>query len=212
VGRSKKGAGFERQMCKELSLWWSNGNRDDIFWRTAGSGARATSRKKKGLRTADGYGDVMSSHESGKPLTKKVVISLKRGYTGKKAKKKLAWISVLDILDTPHKFKTEPALKVWWRELLRDMRAGKRKRGLLIFRRDRKDAVVVMSEKTFRMIDKRKKYMFPNFGPYCWVQLRGFHVYMMRLDHFFEWCEPEFFGAARKIKRRPKKRKLKRRK
>lgn len=202
MSRSKKGSEYERQICKELSIWWSGGKRDDIFYRTAGSGSRATVRAKKGRLTADSYGDVMSTHENGKPLTKITVISLKRGYTGKKVKKNLHWASVLDIIDTPRKFKTKPALKIWWKELLRDVKAGKRKRGLLIFRRDRKESVIVMSKKTFQYIDNIKKYMFPYFGPFCHLQTKGLNVYIMKLNDFFYWCDPQILGAPRQIKRR----------
>lgn len=202
---SKKGGGYEREKCKSLSIWWSHGTRDDIFWRTPGSGSRATMRKKKDLLTADAYGDVMSQHESGKPLTKKIVISLKRGYTGKKVKKNLHWASVLDIIDTPRKFKTKPAIITWWKELMRDVKAGKRKRGLLIFRRDRKRSVIAMSHKTFRFINRRKPHIFPYFGQTCHLQAKGLNIYLMRLDDFFYWCNPEILGAKRALIRRDQK-------
>lgn len=38
----QKGANFERTICKELSKWLSNGERTDLFWRSAMSGGRAT--------------------------------------------------------------------------------------------------------------------------------------------------------------------------
>jgi len=41
-----KGSSFEREICTILSKWWTNNERDDVFWRTAGSGARATTRSK----------------------------------------------------------------------------------------------------------------------------------------------------------------------
>lgn len=43
-----KGSVFEREICKALGRWWTDGERDDIFWRTAGSGARATCRLERG--------------------------------------------------------------------------------------------------------------------------------------------------------------------
>ena len=41
-GSKSKGAGYERDVCKRLSLWVTNGKRQDIFWRSAMSGGRAT--------------------------------------------------------------------------------------------------------------------------------------------------------------------------
>lgn len=41
-GSKQKGAQFEREVCKALSLWVTNGRRGDVFWRAAMSGGRAT--------------------------------------------------------------------------------------------------------------------------------------------------------------------------
>jgi len=79
-GGSSKGSGFERQICKDLSLWWTDGERDDVFWRTPGSGARATVRSKGGLATYGQYGDVAATDPIGEPLLKFATIEIKRGY------------------------------------------------------------------------------------------------------------------------------------
>lgn len=58
--RSKaKGGEFERKICKILSLWVSNGTRDDIFWRSAMSGGRASVRfKNTGQQSVAQGGDI----------------------------------------------------------------------------------------------------------------------------------------------------------
>lgn len=48
-GGKAKGASFERMVCKRLSLWLSVGERDDLFWRSAMSGGRATLRLRQDL-------------------------------------------------------------------------------------------------------------------------------------------------------------------
>ena len=76
-----KGQDFEREFCKLLSLWISNGLEDDHFWRTSGSGARATVRRKKGMDTKHQKGDVAPVTEFAKKfLTDNDVIELKTGY------------------------------------------------------------------------------------------------------------------------------------
>ena len=83
-GGHSKGADFERYICKKLSLWWTqdyDNPRDDIFWRTAGSGARATMRSKRHMSTCGGYGDIMSIDPVGKDLTDACCFELKRGYS-----------------------------------------------------------------------------------------------------------------------------------
>lgn len=60
-----KGAAFERLVCKELSLWVTNGHRDDVFWRSAMSGGRATVHKKGGKTIAHVSGDIAAVHKEG---------------------------------------------------------------------------------------------------------------------------------------------------
>jgi hypothetical protein len=74
-----KGADFERTICKRLSLWWTYGDRDDVFWRSSQSGGRATIRHRKGKRTAGSYGDITALDPIGEPLTQLFTIELKRG-------------------------------------------------------------------------------------------------------------------------------------
>jgi hypothetical protein len=75
-----KGSSFEREMAKQLSLWWSTGSREDLFWRSAGSGGRATQRAKSGKSTANSAGDLMAMDADGQKLLDVVTIELKRGY------------------------------------------------------------------------------------------------------------------------------------
>lgn len=76
---NKKGSSFERKICKQLSLWWTDGERDDVFWRSSQSGGRATQRAKKGKTTYGSYGDIAAVDPYGEPLLKLFTIELKRG-------------------------------------------------------------------------------------------------------------------------------------
>ena len=84
---STKGSAFERQICKELSLWWTYEDRDDIFWRTSNSGGRAIRRSKKKKQTFGQYGDIQAVDPIGQPLMDVLTFELKCGYPG---------VSVLD--------------------------------------------------------------------------------------------------------------------
>ena len=79
-GGKGKGGAFERDVCRKLSLWISGGERDDLLWRTAASGGRATfiSRKSGGARLAPAQaGDVTAIDLAGFPLASQVVIECK---------------------------------------------------------------------------------------------------------------------------------------
>lgn len=71
-----KGAAFEREVCVKLSKWVSGGERNDIFWRNAMSGGRATVFKRKGslLRQS---GDVCAVSFEGHELTENFYFELK---------------------------------------------------------------------------------------------------------------------------------------
>ncbi len=79
--KTNKGSSFERDVCKKLSWWWTCGQRNDVFWRTSGSGARAKTRSKKGDKTFGQYGDVQAADPIGQPLMDLCTIELKRGYS-----------------------------------------------------------------------------------------------------------------------------------
>ena len=61
IDGKKKGGEFERRISKKLSLWISRGERDDLFWRTHGSGSRHTVRDNNGQLTEGQDGDICST-------------------------------------------------------------------------------------------------------------------------------------------------------
>lgn len=79
MSKSSKGSQFERTVCKQLSLWWTSGARDDVFWRVSQSGGRATQRAKSGRKTFGSYGDIAFVDPIGEPLLRLFTIELKRG-------------------------------------------------------------------------------------------------------------------------------------
>jgi hypothetical protein len=48
VNSKAKGSAFEREIAKQLSLWLTRGRREDVLWRSAMSGGRATVAHRKG--------------------------------------------------------------------------------------------------------------------------------------------------------------------
>ena len=76
-GGKEKGGNFEREICKKLSLWISYNERDDIFWRSAMSGGRATVGLKKGIIRNTQVGDITAIDPLGNKLTDKYIIECK---------------------------------------------------------------------------------------------------------------------------------------
>lgn len=76
-GGKAKGAGFERHICTQLSLWVTNGKRKDVFWRSAMSGGRATVAKRKGVDLSRQAGDITAIAPEGHPVTDMLYIECK---------------------------------------------------------------------------------------------------------------------------------------
>lgn len=75
-GGGKKGSSFERKICKALSRWVSAGRHEDLFWRTAMSGGRATVARKRGGNVRQS-GDICAVERAGHPFTNQWYIECK---------------------------------------------------------------------------------------------------------------------------------------
>jgi len=163
-----KGGNFERELCKKLSLWWSNGKADDWFWRTSGSGSRATMRRKNNKIKEEDFGDIKSDHPETKEFCDLFCFEAKTGYCKKtKVKRKkdasvtskeVLW-SVLDLLDSAQK---EPQFISFWNQVERDSKIVN-KIPLLIFRRPQRKPCIAMYQGTFEIFQSfcTKKIDFP---------------------------------------------------
>jgi hypothetical protein len=134
--RSAKGSAFERGICTQLSLWWSGGDSDDLFYRTPGSGARATSRAKKAKVTQNQHGDVLATGEEGKTLLSLFQFELKRGYSG---------FTLQDMLDG----KRSSPYDEWIDHVKGCSKAANSHSWMLIHRRDKRHAVCLLPTEVF---------------------------------------------------------------
>lgn len=69
----EKGFGFERKIAKKLSLWWTDGDDENVFVRRASSGGRKSDKSGE-----SGYGgDIHADKEIGFPLVNLLSFELK---------------------------------------------------------------------------------------------------------------------------------------
>jgi hypothetical protein len=136
---SNKGSPFEREICKTLSKWWTEGERDDVFWRSQASGGRATIRKKKGATLQGQEGDVCSTDPISAPLTDLFTIELKRGYG--------SW-SPMDMMEKPSNKN-----HIFMDFIVQASRQSKNGTDwILIYKKDRCDAIVCMEYNKFQTL------------------------------------------------------------
>lgn len=181
---SKKGFPFERWFAKQLSEWWG-GEGADIFWRTAQSGGRATSRKKVGKQTRSHYGDICAIDPAGQPFMDLFTIDLKRGYNK---------ITIQDLIEGK-----KPSGGKSWQDWIEDAKEDAKRAGtphwMIVQKRDQRDPVVLTTTSVIA------RY-FKEFGREtydCILLHKG--MAMLSLDCFFHQCDKEFIKQeAQKIK------------
>jgi hypothetical protein len=139
-----KGFDYERECCKAISLWWSRGERDDLVWRTAGSGGRATNRAKQGKTTAGHYGDICATDPAVEPLFKAFAVEVKRGFNRTKTRHG-GHLCLLDCVDRTAAT-AEPVLEQWVAQAEKARAAAKARSFLIAFRRDRRADMVVVEQ------------------------------------------------------------------
>ena len=180
-----KGADYEREISKKLSLWWTQNldePRDDIFWRTAGSGAWATTRSKKGKSTANSQGDIKALDPIGQPFLDYFSVEIKRGYSSD--------ISVLSLMDGKG---SKHALLEFWQQAERDRIASNRQEALLIFKRDRKNPCIIITQKLYRKISHYcNTWDHEYHGVKIVLNYKGYTtLVLLPLDPFLNWFNPE---------------------
>jgi hypothetical protein len=189
-GGKSKGSAFERAIAKRLSLWWTDLERDDVFWLTSGSGARAKTRSKQNQSTFGSYGDLHAIDPIGQKLFDKCCLELKVGY-GK-------W-SVLDVLDKP-----TAVVKQTFEEFLdqnyQDCCNAKVRWPVLIFKRDRRVPMIVLPRDMFSEIEQM--YGKTNDLHDHLIFRRRVNedkeyedFIILKLETFLDWCDPAFFSA-----------------
>ena len=140
---NEKGGEYERDKAKQLSKWWTRGERDDVFWRSSQSGGRATQRAKSGKRTAGSYGDIASLDPIGEYLMKFATIECKRGSS---------WGSPGDLLDATNKGKVRPFEAALMQAHLSHLQAHSFT-WWLICRRDFKVDVIYMPTRVLKVME-----------------------------------------------------------
>lgn len=182
-----KGGAAEREINTLLSLWFTQGERDDIFGRTDGSGGRFTQRRKKGKDTAYQGGDCTFTDPLGEPLMSEWNCEIKSGYGGKKkikdaegnvVKKIQERWDILDLIDSSQK---ETVIESFWKQCKRDAQLTGRV-PVLIFRRNGRKLLIALDHSYFLHLQD-----FFNIPPSGTIFLQIMRMHIMLLSDFFKW-------------------------
>jgi hypothetical protein len=137
-----KGSAYEREICSYLSLWFSNGEDDNWFWRSSQSGGRATIRARQGKSGANQAGDIAAIDPRAQPLMDLVTIEVKKGY---------AKDTFQDLFD-----KQPNAAQQTWERWIEQASTAARVNGTslwwLITKRDRREALITFPYSFFKIL------------------------------------------------------------
>lgn len=130
-----KGGAFERRISRELSLWWSDGEHDDLFWRSSQSGGRATTRSKTGRRTIGQYGDIAATCPESSPLTEVITVECKFGYSES--------FDIQDLIDKPPTARPK-TIEIFISQCVRESEEAETPFWILISKRNNREPCVIM--------------------------------------------------------------------
>ena len=186
-----KGSSFEREICKLLSLWWTEDKRDDVFWRTAGSGAMAKTRSKIGKKTFGQCGDVQATDPIGQPLIDICSIELKRGYSGSTSSQ---------LIDKPDGA-SEQQYEKFIEQAIEDCKNSNARTWLLIIKRDRRKTLIFMPNHFY--MDLKEYSMLKSVWPLvmfrCIFKNKTKHIiYGTTLEKFLKYVTPKHIKKIRK--------------
>lgn len=206
-----KGGSYENEIAKQLSLWFTEGKRDDVFGRSDSSGGRFTVRRKKGKDTANMAGDLTFTDVLGEPLIKIWNLELKSGYSGKKKlkdadgdvikipvystkkgeqdkivkwKDKVALVH-WDVLDFVDSIQKKPVLQIMWEQCDRDADLTGRY-PILIFRRNSRQSCICFRRSYYI---SRSKYYGGYRSSFITLKMGEERLVIMSLKGFFDWAQ-----------------------
>ncbi len=184
-----KGSNFEREICKQLSLWWTNNKRDDVFWRTSGSGARATVRSKSNKKTFGQCGDVQATDPIGQPLIDLCTIEIKRGYSKS---------TFADLIEESTTANAKPCM---YAQFIKQAREDHNRAGsfswMLIIKRDRRKPIIIIPSKL-----QRELPMKWNLRESCRIRIdkrKKRFLYVHQLEDFLKALRPSFLRKLYRI-------------
>lgn len=192
---NKKGPNWERECSRLISLWWSNGKRDDLVWRTSGSGNRHTARMKKKKNTYNQAGDLCATDPCIQPLFDLFLIECKVGYTKKTP------VNSLDVLHIADRTgKTNPLLIKWWLKASKECADAKRYSSFIIFKRTNMIPCIAMSHSVYETLAT-----WNGGGPSNQIMFTHDSIISMirifTLSDFFEWCSPRVVMEINNLRR-----------
>lgn len=171
---------FERSVCRRLSLWITDGDRDDVLWRNRLRKRRDAPDAKQQL------GDIGPAAPEGVPFCELFNVEVKHGYSGTRRGKRtrnVPW-DALDVIDSA-KNRSNLELVEFWQQCTSDAEASGR-RPLLVFKRDYHVPVACVDRELFGELELLFSECYLDTVR---IDCGGYSLRMMNLDGFLGWVD-----------------------
>lgn len=183
--KNRSGRPLEWKCCRAISLNITDGESDELFCPSRGSGSIATKRIKAGKNVLTMQGDIGLADARGKIFLDLFSLESKLGYMGKrktdKGIVKTTW-GPLDILDSAQ---DKTTLQEFWEQTIDD--ASKvNKEPLLCFRRNNRSTCITM----YQDIYQKCVHLFgiPK-GDVLNIDFNGHDLVILNFKFFLEWVK-----------------------
>lgn len=189
---STKGSQFERRICGMLSRWWTNDpKRDDVFWRSSGSGARAKTRGRRNRYTYGQSGDITAVDPIGAELISMFTFELKKGYNAHTLGHAIDRLS-----SKPSEFEN------WILQARESAGQAGSKTWALITQRDRRECLITMPRVVHtRLYSYRSAMQSSPMSNFCMAMVlsdtpQPVMIATEPLEEFLDNVEPDFIRRA----------------
>ena len=183
----QKGSQWERNCAKLLSLWLSDNTRDDLVWRTSGSGNRHSIRKKRGKDTYNQAGDLCATDPCVQFFFDYFLVECKNGYSKGKVSECIDPLYILDKLEN-----TKQSILIdWWNKAEKERLQSNRKHSIILFKRTAKRPCIVHGQKLiWSLADYIGEY--PGDQIIVYSDLIGDNncLVICDLEKWLSWCDP----------------------
>ena len=180
-GSKEKGANYERTVARRLSMWLTESARNDLFWRSAMSGGRATLAMKAHRRgavtgVADAHaGDLSATHEIGLLFLKFFTVECKHW-------KSYRWHAAIDLYEGNRKQNFRAA----WVSAMEGLACGRQP---LLMLKERSSEKVVTTREGIALL----RLGVPRWSDFKWsacLRVPGLSdAYIFRMLDFLEHVE-----------------------
>lgn len=174
-GQKRKGNSFENELAKKLSLWVTNGKREDVLERSPASGGKSTVHRKSGKDFGNIAGDLISVSRESQSLIDSFIIEAKHR---------------ADININPLIFGQEAktGFLEWWYYLLSECDTHK-KLPMIIVKQNRKPVIICLCETGISKL-QCENLVFLSF--------KQLNIHIILFENFLKNCNPtllekEFF-------------------